>query len=236
MRAQVSLLFYDEDLYNNFIVPYKESKDLNGIIVRCLDAYYRNEQVRALVEGVTPSESSDDSQQVKNSSEIYSEVRKMLAVQSAMTSDLETTLADGVEDFTNILERVNKEAQESGFVKATESKFGSANYNIASLEDKLGTDSRDASTGNQSENGNAKLDLLWEFFTSSKEFKDFLSKRDSDSSADVEASAKTETLNAEPQVPSYVSASMNDFHEEEIADTKKLGEATDSMMALLKTI
>ena len=49
-RVQLSLLFKDKKLYEDFIKIYKTERRLNRIIVACLTSYYYNQKVRELVD------------------------------------------------------------------------------------------------------------------------------------------------------------------------------------------
>ena len=121
LRAQCSLLFYDEKLYNDFVAPMKANKDLNTIIIKCLSAYYYNQEARNLIEGL---DESDKLQETPNEQqEMINQIRQSLMMQSFMVQELQNTVDDGVEDVQDILQHTNKKAEETGvaFTETTQS-------------------------------------------------------------------------------------------------------------------
>lgn len=107
MRAQLSLQFTDKDLFDNFITPAKERRELNGIIIRCLSRYYYDEAVRNAIEGY--SETAEEPVQNSQLSAIFDDIHETLAMQSTMASMLETTISEGAEDMGDLLNRTNSE-------------------------------------------------------------------------------------------------------------------------------
>ena len=75
MRAQVSLVFDDQSLFENMIEPYKAEKLLNGLILKCLSAYYYDTEVRNRVDGVTQDSFNSQAQGLCN------EIRASLLMQ-----------------------------------------------------------------------------------------------------------------------------------------------------------
>lgn len=131
MRAQISLQFTDSDLYDNFILPYKEQRVLNSIIVKCLSAYYYNEEARGIIEG-TSSASIDGLDEVKSSQSIFDEIRASLVMQDYFAAELEATIAEGTEDIDSILNRTNEAMENSGVVRPSESEYGAGVYKVGS--------------------------------------------------------------------------------------------------------
>lgn len=122
-RTQLSLLVPDEDLYNNFIVPLKRDKELHSIILKCLSAYYYNESIRNLIEGVS-SDGVETGESVPSSEEAITDMRNMLALQNIIVKDIEGQLQDDFADFSNVLKDTNKVAQENELIKDSDSAFG----------------------------------------------------------------------------------------------------------------
>ena len=58
-RAQISLIFYDDDLFKNFITPLRKNRELSDLIIKCLTKYYYDENVRNLIENVDTNEEDD---------------------------------------------------------------------------------------------------------------------------------------------------------------------------------
>ena len=113
MRAQVSLQFTDEDLFNNLVEPYKEERRLNGLIIKCLSSYYHNEEVRNLVEGVS-LEDITDGEQIQSNQALFDEVRKALMNQDYMAETLQNTMHNGVQDVEDIFGKTNEMAESTG--------------------------------------------------------------------------------------------------------------------------
>lgn len=124
LRAQISLMFKDKDLYENFIVPSKTEKVLNEIIIKCLSAYYYNEEVRNKIEGISMEDVVSDETIVTDSQQICNSIREALAMQSFMASELENTISNGIDDINNIMDKVDDMTESSGFVKPTQTEYG----------------------------------------------------------------------------------------------------------------
>lgn len=124
MRAQVSLMFDDADLFDNFITPCKEERRLNGIIVKCLKAYYSDERVRSMIEGEEqPDESSDTG--VKSTQSICDSIRASLIMQDFLVEELKQTVETGMEDVGDILSKANASAEANGFGASYQTRSGS---------------------------------------------------------------------------------------------------------------
>lgn len=124
-RAQLSLLIDDDELYKQFITPCKSSRTLNGIIVRCLSAYYYNQEVRSMIEGVSIT-SDTDSSASQTTQDICDSIRNTLAMQSFLASELKNTLDAGTEDIGDILKRTNEVAYGTDFAKDFAEKTGTS--------------------------------------------------------------------------------------------------------------
>lgn len=125
MRAQLSLLFDDENLFDNFVKPYKEEKLLNNLIIKCLSAYYYNEEVRNLIEG-TSLDDVADSEEVTSTQSLVDGIRASLIMQDFLASELQSTIEAGTEDISSILNRTNEAAEKSGVAKTTKSEYGAS--------------------------------------------------------------------------------------------------------------
>ena len=124
MRAQVSLMFDDADLYDNFIIPCKEERRLNGIIVKCLKAYYENAQVRSLVEGAQDEEEAA-MEGVQSTQSICDSIRASLIMQDFLVEELKQSVDSGMEDVEGILSQANTRAESQGFGASYQTKSGS---------------------------------------------------------------------------------------------------------------
>lgn len=136
MRAQISLQFDDHDLYDNFVVPSKEQRTLNGVIVRCLSAYYYDEEIRNAIEGVVLS-SEDASESGKSPEEIFADIRSSLMIQDYLASELAQTLDNGIEDAKTILNRTNSVMRDAGVVSESTSEYGGGVFKVNSETKRL---------------------------------------------------------------------------------------------------
>ena len=124
LRAQISLMFKDKDLYDNFIVPSKAEKVLNDFIIKCLSAYYYNEEIRNKIEGISMEDVVSDDTIITDSQQICNNIREALAMQSFMATELENAINDGIDDINNIMDKVDDMTEGSGFVKSTQTEYG----------------------------------------------------------------------------------------------------------------
>lgn len=122
MRAQLNIMTDDEELFDNFIKPYKNEKLLNNLILKCLSAYYYNEEVRNLIEGT----SLDDSEPVAGTQSLVDGIRADVATQKFLADELQKTIDAGTKDVSEILNRTNKAAEESGVAKTTQTEYGAS--------------------------------------------------------------------------------------------------------------
>ena len=95
-RIQLSLMIADDELYNNLLVKAKESRELHQLTISLYKAYYYNSEVRNLVNNIgnanTTEESSDS-----GVSDVISQMRNNLAMQTFLLNDVANTLEDGVD-------------------------------------------------------------------------------------------------------------------------------------------
>lgn len=122
MRAQLNIMTDDEELFDRFIKPYKEEKLLNNLILKCLSAYYYNEEVRNLIEGT----SLDDSVPVADTQSLVDGIRADVATQKFLADELQKTIEAGTEDVSNLLNRVDN----SGVTKTTKTEYGASALQI----------------------------------------------------------------------------------------------------------
>ena len=144
MRTQISLIFDDENLFNNFIIPYKEQRALNGVIIRCLKAYFYSEEAKNSIELANNADYSTESGvRDEQTEQALQNIRETLLMQSFLADELEETLTQGSQDVSDILNRTNKMASDYGMAKQTKSQFNSQMMQIemqkAALPMKEGT-------------------------------------------------------------------------------------------------
>lgn len=161
MRVQLSIMLTDTDLYNGLVLPLKEQRELHSLVVRCLSAYYYSEEARNLIDGINPEEMKAG---VSPTQDVCDNIRSYLAMQSFLTSELEQVLNDGMTDVSDILDGVNRMAEDSGVVKSTQSDFGSKTYQITAKKQEnssLGTDSTEPmNTGDEIPKANLLYTLI----------------------------------------------------------------------------
>ena len=138
MRAQLSLLFDDENLFDNFIKPYKEEKLLNNLIIKCLSAYYYDEDIRNGVEGQSKDLSGED--EVTSTQSLVDGIRASLIMQDFLASELQDTIDAGTPDVSQILNKTNEAAEKSWVAKTTKTEYGASVLKLEQHETNMSTD------------------------------------------------------------------------------------------------
>lgn len=138
MRAQLSLVFDDENLFDNFIKPYKEGKLLNNLIIKCLSAYYYDEDIRNGVEGQSKDLSGVD--EVTSTQSLVDGIRASLIMQDFLASELQDTIDAGTPDVSQILNKTNEAAEKSGVAKTTKTEYGASVLKLEQHETNMSTD------------------------------------------------------------------------------------------------
>lgn len=113
-RAQVSLIFEDDDLFSNLVIGLKQSRDLSPFIIRCMSAYYYNPEVRALIDGheEEQEETVDIQAQLDN-------MRESILMQSIFAEDGLQALQQGTETIGDILQFSSDKCKDYEESKAT---------------------------------------------------------------------------------------------------------------------
>lgn len=135
MRAQLNIMTDDEELFDGLIKPYKEEKLLNNLILKCLSAYYYNEEVRNLIEGT----SLDDSEETTSTQSLVDGIRADVATQKFLADELQKTIEAGTEDVSEILNRTDKATEKSGIAKTTQTEYGASALKIEQHNWSIGT-------------------------------------------------------------------------------------------------
>ena len=220
MRAQVSLMFDDADLFENFITPCKEERRLNGIIVKCLTAYYQDERVRAMIEG-GPSEDEAPSEAVQSTQSLCDSIRASLIMQDYLVEELKQTVDEGMEDVEGILSKANKKAESHGFGASYQTKSGSTILQLEAPKQKVQPEeqSPSASGGVTASDGIAAI-LLQAVMLLAKDSNNSqvtaLLQQAGLGQQVVVPTEQPETMRqpAQPQVPKATVQQVNDFVEE----------------------
>lgn len=136
LRAQVSLVFTDEEVFNNLIIPFKDNKELSNLIIKLLTVYYRDEGIRTEIEGISLNELLGNADQILDSDEAFesiNQIRKTLAVQGYLFEEATRVLDDGISNIDLIM-KANDIAKQSGVVKTETTDVGEVVTNL-NLED-----------------------------------------------------------------------------------------------------
>ncbi len=105
-RAQVSLSFEDEELYNGLIVHLKKTKTLQKTILDCLTAFYYNDTVRQIVSGI--EEEMHNGGQMEDRDAIFADIRNSLLVNDFIMDEFSAHLQAGEADISSIVEAVGE--------------------------------------------------------------------------------------------------------------------------------
>ena len=135
MRAQLSLLFTDKNLYENFIVPCKNDRRLHSIIMKCLSAYYYNDNVRNLIEGAELHSDEEVTEKINSHQDSINNIRDLLAMQGFISKELGNTMEDGIDDMSEMLDKVNKTAEDFGVVKTSETEYAGKSMKLLGVND-----------------------------------------------------------------------------------------------------
>lgn len=105
LRTQLSLIFTDEDLYNNCVVVLKEQRELHSTIIRLLSAYYYRQDIRNLVDEVDTDKFAEEIEAGNNKvQDSIDAIRDSLLMQSFAAEELRQTLDNGAKDMASIVE------------------------------------------------------------------------------------------------------------------------------------
>lgn len=159
MRAQISLQFDDTELFENFVTPYKESRLLNGLIIKCLSSYYYNEEVRNLIEGTSLNDVTDG-EEIQTTQSIVDNIRASLIMQDYLASELQITVDNGTEDINNILNKTNEVAKQTGVAKTTSTESGANVLKIETKNLQNGSSSQSSDKGLSDFDDKSALSLL----------------------------------------------------------------------------
>lgn len=123
LRAQCSLIFEDEILYKGLIEPLKQQRSLSDVIIKCLSAYYYNQNIRCEIENTASGYEADDSS-VDEFQRLMDDTQKVLAMQSALSERIQTVIEDGMDDVNDILGSINNYAKKHEYAKEEETNYG----------------------------------------------------------------------------------------------------------------
>lgn len=123
-RVSISLVIDDDKLYNSFILPNKHQRTLNNIVVKCLTAYFYDENVRNMILGSMANVSRDSSTD-KTIQEKLAEIRGTLTMQDYYVQQMNDLVAEGQEVTDDVLQRANNRATQQGNFTSQRTSSGS---------------------------------------------------------------------------------------------------------------
>lgn len=99
LRAQLSLNFSDESVFDGLVIPLKQNKELNATVERLLSSYFYSEQVRGLVDGFDINEAKSLLSDIDTKrDEAFKSAKETLAMMSMLSASARSTMEDGIED------------------------------------------------------------------------------------------------------------------------------------------
>lgn len=206
LRAQVSLIFTDEDLFDNFITPLKENKELSGTITKLLSAYYNSTEVQEIVEGVSLRETLENEEHL-DSTEMFSKMRQTLAMQDYLFEQVKQTLDDGTSDM-DVLMKANDLAKQSGVVKTESTDVGEVVTQFKLVDTTLNQKSEQVTKPENNLNLEGRvekiestLDELLSLMKAGQGIPTNTSMQDTAPNVNIEDTPKTESLSSFTQVP-----------------------------------
>ena len=127
-RIHLTLTVKDEELLNNFIKPYKDARQLEKIILRCLTAYHENAIIKNAVDNIY----IDD----KVGSQIPTNMRDSVGSQGSLKASLQQDLAECGASLVGLISGI--EGSISGVVKGSHENLEDIDSEqVDSLIDKL---------------------------------------------------------------------------------------------------
>lgn len=119
-RAQFSILFTDEELYDNFVVYQKQQKTLKPLVLKLLTSYYYNDDVRRLVDGDDEEDAIMTSAQ-EEAMTYFEQCRQSLALMNVFAEGLEDLTDDSIDKFSDFADDI---ATKTGGKASTSTEFG----------------------------------------------------------------------------------------------------------------
>ena len=142
-RAQFSILFTDEGLFDNFIVYQKQQKTLKPLVLKLLTSYYYDDEVRRLIDG------SDEEEEVISSAQeeamaYFEQCRQSLALMNVYAEGLEDLTDDSIDKFGEFADNV---ATKTGGKASTATEFGQSVPQIEMISQRTNQTSNEQSSG-----------------------------------------------------------------------------------------
>ena len=126
-RVQLSLVFYDADFYKEFIDPCKMAKELNPLVMKLLEAYFKSADVQDVIDnyGLEPEDGEGASTAFNTT---WDNATNMLAMLNNIVATSKSSIEDGIDD-------INAFAEATGGSPAHEDEYGMTVPSFASMEE-----------------------------------------------------------------------------------------------------
>lgn len=235
MRAQLSLVFHDEDLYNQFILPKKIDKELHSIVIKCLTSYFYDEEVRNKIEGVSESTFTPESNKPKSDEELFGEIRGILAMQSILCGELENTMEDGLDEINDIMSDVNSSMRSKG-AQEGETEYGTKVFalpqlNSESIKEQVRTAQTSKEQPKKQPSGakDEAVDLILEYLGTQPDFAKFMASKVEPVKEEPPVVEETPILEVEPKVELAMEEELVVFEEPTVPEEVKDNDASNAL-------
>ena len=123
-RVSVSLVIDDDKLYNSFILPNKHQRTLNNIIIKCLTAYFYDEDIRKAILGSMANvvKIKEDNKDLQSK---FDSIKSTLLMQDFYAQQMSSLLEEGQELTEDMLRSANNRAAQQGNYETQKTTSGS---------------------------------------------------------------------------------------------------------------
>ncbi|MDR0920487.1 MAG: hypothetical protein LBM93_14770, partial [Oscillospiraceae bacterium] len=105
-KVAVNFPIKDDDVYNNLVVPYKESKDLPGLLEGLIYSYYYSEEFRTLFDEVVYGVEYEVIRDDEEFNAAIKKAQEAVALYDILASSAEDFLNDSMDDINQKLSAV----------------------------------------------------------------------------------------------------------------------------------
>lgn len=119
-RVGTSLIFEDEDFYEEYILPLKLNKQLSPFLIKLLRAYYLDDNVRQAVDSFDLEDIMFSDTGSDNFSDILADARNTLAMMSVLSESMEDEIKAGKTDIDGMLSKISTINTEREYREETE--------------------------------------------------------------------------------------------------------------------
>jgi len=119
-RVGTSLIFEDEDFYEEYILPLKLNKQLSPFLIKLLRAYFLDDNVRQAVDSFDLEDIMFSDTGSDNFSDILADARNTLAMMSVLSESMEDEIKAGKTDIDGMLSKISTINTEREYREETE--------------------------------------------------------------------------------------------------------------------